>query len=115
MTSLALDELQAAKFQTTPVALVPLNDPMVLNNTRQSTAKTNLYRAGVDQPRLSGAANGSPTAYCTNLATLGARRLTLDQPFTAAAPSPTAGQTLLTFLSQRLAASLTNLACRPTP
>ncbi|WP_198045507.1 hypothetical protein [Kitasatospora mediocidica] len=113
-TSLALNELQAAKFQADPVALVPLNDPMVLDNNHRSTTKTNLYRAGVDQPRLSAAANGSATAYCTSLATLGARRITLDQPFTATAPSPTAGQSLLTFLSQRLAASVTNLACPVT-
>ncbi|MGF1428021.1 hypothetical protein [Kitasatospora sp. LaBMicrA B282] len=119
-TALALNELQAAKDQAAPVAVVPLSDPMVLENGKQSRTKTNLYRVGVDQPRLGAAADGDPKAYCAGLATLGARRIALDQPLTAAAPSPQAGQNLFDFLTQRLAASLTNLGCPqagslPTP
>jgi hypothetical protein len=118
-TSLALDELQAAKDQQAPVALVPRNDPMALVGNAHSTAKTDLYRAGVDQPPLGGADNGSPTRYCSQLATLGAQRIALDQQFTVNAPSPQAGQNLFDFLTQRLAASLTNLNCpqaaTPTP
>jgi hypothetical protein len=111
VTSLALNELQAAKFQAAPVAVVPLNDPMVQENGKQNRRKTNLYRVGVDQPQLGGAANGDPKAYCTSLATVGAQRIKLDQPFTVKAASPQDGQNLFDFLSQRLTASLTNLGC----
>ncbi|WP_280690513.1 hypothetical protein [Kitasatospora sp. GAS204B] len=112
VTSLALNELQAAKFQADPVAVVPLNDPMVTENNQQSRNKTNLYRAGVDQPALGATANGDPAAYCTDLATVGTRRINLDKPFTSVAASPQNGQTLFDFLTQRLAASLTNLGCQ---
>ncbi|MFI9275940.1 hypothetical protein ACIGXM_35385 [Kitasatospora sp. NPDC052896] len=110
-TSLGLDELQAAADQTAPVALVPLNDPMVLVDNQLSRTKTNLYRAGVDQPPLNNADNGDPRTYCSRIASIGARRIRLDRRFTAQAPSPQAGQSLFTFLSQRLTASLTNLGC----
>ncbi|WP_280724196.1 hypothetical protein [Kitasatospora sp. MAA4] len=112
VTSLALNELQAAKLQASPVALVPLNDPMVTENNQQSRNKANLYRAGVDQPALGATANGDPAAYCANLATVGTQRIVLDRPFTSVAASPQNGQTLFDFLTQRLAASLTNLGCQ---
>ncbi|MFF7633147.1 hypothetical protein ACFZB9_08355 [Kitasatospora sp. NPDC008050] len=112
VTALALNELQAAKYQAAPVAVVPLNDPMVLENGKQSRNKTNLYRVGVDQPPLGASANGDPKAYCARVATVGARRIALDQRFTVTAVSPQDGQNLFEFLSQRLAASLTNLGCR---
>ncbi|MDH6115122.1 hypothetical protein P3T36_004041 [Kitasatospora sp. MAP12-15] len=110
-TSLGLDELQAAKEQAAPVALVPLNDPMVLHRTRQSRSTTDLYRAGVDQPRLGAAPDGDGGAYCAQLATLGTSRIALDRRFTVRAPSPQNGQNLFDFLTQRLAASLINLGC----
>ncbi|WP_280670009.1 MULTISPECIES: hypothetical protein [unclassified Kitasatospora] len=115
VTSLALDELQAAKFQTAPIALVPLNDPMVVEKNKQSRRKADLYRSGVDQPTISAAADGDPKAYCANLATVGGQRLNLDQPFTAKAASPAADQSLFDFLTQRLAASLTSLGCQQVP
>ncbi|MFH9349784.1 hypothetical protein [Kitasatospora sp. NPDC017646] len=116
VTSLALNELQAAKYQAAPVALVPLSDPMANENNQRNRNKTNLYRAGVDQPALGTAADGDPTAYCGNLTTLGAGRINLDKVFTTAVPSPQDGQNLFDFLTQRLATSLTNLGCRqPTP
>ncbi|PYC79577.1 hypothetical protein C7C46_14355 [Streptomyces tateyamensis] len=111
VTSLALNELQAAKFQSAPVALVPLNDPMVTTNNRPDRDKADRYRAGVDQPPLGPGATGDPRAYCTQLATVGARRIRLDRRFTLGAPSPQAGQNLFAFLTQRLTASLTNLGC----
>ncbi|MFD9128172.1 hypothetical protein [Kitasatospora sp. NPDC059571] len=110
-TSLALDELQAAAHQAAPVAIVPLNDPMVRDHGRQSTAKTDLYRAGVGQPRVGRRADGDPKAYCDGLAGPGRQRIRLDRRFTAAAPSPVDGQNLFDFLTERLAASLTSLGC----
>ncbi|MFE5586216.1 hypothetical protein [Kitasatospora sp. NPDC056531] len=118
VTSLALNELQAAKFQASPIALVPLSDPMVQESGKQNPAKVNLYRAGVDQPPLGAAANGDSAAYCTGMTTVGARRIALDRQFTTAATSPQAGQNLFDFLSQRYTASLSSLGCQqpaPTP
>lgn len=110
-TSLALNELQAAHAQASPVALVPRNDPMVLVGNQPNRTKADLYRAGVNQPPLQAATDGDPKAYCADLASLGARRIRLDRRFTAQAPSPQAGQNLFDFLTERLTASLTNLGC----
>jgi hypothetical protein len=110
-TSLGLDELQAAADQAAPVALVPLNDPMTLVDGRESRTKTDLYRAGVDQPPVGRAATGSPALYCTDISTIGTARIGDDRSFFVGAPSPQAGQDLFDFLSARLAASLVNLAC----
>ncbi len=112
--SLALNELQAAAFQTQPMALVPLNDPMVQIKGKPSVAKVNLYRAGVDQPPLNPAVE-SPRGYCRDLATIAPARLLLDRPLSIVAPSPdpAAAKNLFGFLRQRLRASLTNLACAP--
>ncbi|HEX6526955.1 MAG TPA: hypothetical protein VF070_44110 [Streptosporangiaceae bacterium] len=113
-TSLALSELQAARFQQQPVALVPLNDPMTLVNGAFSATKTNLYRAGVDQPPVSDAqVNSTPAMTCQNLVNLQPQFLTKEQTVLANATSPVAavGNNLFTFLSARLSASFTNLNC----
>jgi hypothetical protein len=57
-----LQELEAALHQDAPVALVPLNNPMTLLNDKQSVRKTNLYRAGVDQPLIWGRFGGNNRA-----------------------------------------------------
>ncbi|MEV5703512.1 hypothetical protein AB0K82_00005, partial [Actinoallomurus sp. NPDC052274] len=112
VTSLALDELQAAAHQAAPSALVPLNNPMTLVNDRMSTAKTNLYRAGVDQPPLP--AGQSPAAYCRGMDTVQAARLRKDMRLLAsqASPMPDAADSLFTFLGMRLQQSFGNLACQ---
>jgi len=110
--ALALNELQAAADQAAPVALVPPNDPMAQINGQNSTAKTNLYRAGVDMSPVTDADTGA--AYCTNLGKIASTRLTLDQQLLtgATSPDPAAGATLFDFLTQRLTASWTNLNCQ---
>jgi cytoskeletal protein RodZ len=110
-TSLGLDEIQANADQTAPSALVPLNDPMTTVAGAFSTAKTNLYRAGVDQPALP--TGQTPKVYCQDMDTIQTARLKLDQTrFTAAAsPDTGAATNLLTFLAQRLQASFVNLNC----
>ena len=112
VSSLALDELLAAARQPAPAALVPLNDPMTEVNGAFSTAKTNLYRIGVDQRPL-GWASQSPSQYCRDMVTVGIRRTQADQRLTSAAPSPDTGEgtNLYTFLAQRLSGSFTNLGC----
>jgi hypothetical protein len=114
-TSLALNELQAAAHQTNPVALVPPNDPMALDDDHTSNDKTNLYRVGVDMPPLARDADAdSAKAYCINLATVAPRRLNLDHDAFKAAPSPDPKQArnLDDFLIQRLKTSLKELGCR---
>ncbi len=112
-SSLALNELQAAATKTTPMALIPPNDPMAQVNGRFSMAKINLYRAGVNQPPFNPAVD-TAQAYCRNLATVAPARLRLDRVLTIGAPSPdpAAARNLFTFLTQRLKASFTDLACK---
>jgi hypothetical protein len=110
-TSIALDEIQAAADQAAPAALVPLNDPMTTVNGVFNTAKTNLYRAGVDQGALP--AGQSPKTYCQDMDSIQTTRLKLDRArFTAAtSPDPGAATTLFTFLADRLHNSFINLGC----
>lgn len=112
--SLALNELQAAATKTTPMALVPPNDPMSQVDGKPSVAKINLYRAGVNQPPLNPAVDTAKN-YCTNLVSVAAARLRLDRVLTIDAPSPdpAAAKNLFAFLQQRLKGSLTDLACVP--
>jgi hypothetical protein len=108
--ALALNELSAAAFQAAPMALTPTSDPMTQVNGKTSTEKTNLYRAGVDQPALP--AGQQPRAYCTNMLTSAKARLARDAALLrqAAAPAPGSAN-LLDFLNTRLRASATNLQC----
>ncbi len=126
-TSLALNELQAAATQHAPVALTPLIDPMTLVGGRSSVDKTNLYRAGVDQPPVTfrdaggrgGGAGDRPgygTAgadYCRNLVAVAQSRIQRDRNFTRSKPSPdsAAGDSLFTFLAARLSGSFDMLGC----
>jgi hypothetical protein len=114
--ALPLDELSAAANQRAPIALVPLNDPMVLVNATQSTRKANAYRAGVDQlPIGGGGDNGNATTYCTNLFTnpVGIQRVFTDRAMFQNAPSVDAAMAtnLFTFLAMRANQSFTNLGC----
>ncbi len=102
----ALDELQAAKYQANPIALVPSRDPMTLVNGQPNLPKQNLYRAGVDQPAESTAAQASADqkAYCQNLMSIAPARLQQDRQWTVAAASldPATSNSLYTFLASRL-------------
>jgi len=110
--SLALDELQAAARQAAPSALVPLNDPMVLRDGRQSPAKTDAYRAGVDMPPLRVDPGSSPTEYCRLMTERGWARIQLDRRLLEPAASPDAtADSLYTFLGARIAGSYDSLGC----
>ncbi|MEY9964071.1 hypothetical protein ABIA33_002105 [Streptacidiphilus sp. MAP12-16] len=112
-TSLALDELQAARRQHAPMALVPLNAPMALMDQHQSRSRTDLYRLGVGQPLVGWTAkDGDPAAYCARLASLSTWRLNFDRKLLLAAVSPDRAANLFTFLSTRLTISLVDLQCR---
>ncbi len=114
--ALPLDELSAAANQQAPIAMVPLNDPMTLNNANQDAAKVNLYRMGVDQaPIGQGGDNGSGATYCQNLfgTPQGIMRVFNDMAIFQNAPSVDAAMAsnLFTFLGMRANQSFTNLGC----
>ncbi|MEY9969081.1 hypothetical protein ABIA33_007168 [Streptacidiphilus sp. MAP12-16] len=115
-TSLALDELQAARRQAAPIALVPLNGTMVLVRNAPNRLKTDFFRVGVDQPVLTWTrwTNGDANTYCGLLAKIGVWRLNLDRSLFIHATSPVRGTNLATFLSKRLVVSLADLHCRQT-
>jgi len=116
--ALPLDELSAMANQQAPIALVPMNDPMTLNNNNMSTNKTNLYRAGVDQPQIGQAAAdaGTGATYCTNLFgnPMGITRVFKDMAIFQNGPSvdPAMATNLFTFLAMRANQSFTNLNCQ---
>jgi hypothetical protein len=64
--ALPLNEIQAAKSQQAPIALVPATDPMVVNNGNPDLMKVNAYRAGVDQPAAATLADANGNTYCYN-------------------------------------------------
>ena len=115
-TSQALDELLAARNQPRTAALVPENDEMVLDaNGQLDPAKTNLYRSNVGQSAISARTErtSSPVMYCQNLVNIQTPFLAANQALlaTGASPVPTVGDTLFTFLANRLLMSFTNLGC----
>ena len=118
-TSQALDELLAAAPRNAPriPALVPENDPMVLDaNGNLDPAKTNLYRAEVGQPAISRSNDrwDSPANYCQNMINIQGPFLTANQAVFAGGPSPVpdVGNNLFTFLANRLLQSFDNLGCK---
>ena len=116
-TSQALDELLAARNQPKNAALVPENDEMVLDNADQvDVAKTDLYRSEIGQAPVSAQteASSSPMMFCQNLVDIQTPFLAANQNLLAAGPSPvpTVGDTLFTFMANRLNMSFTNLGCQ---
>lgn len=111
-TSIALNELQAAAHQATPVALVPPNDPMTTANGAANRAMVDLYRAGVGQPAV-GDLQPAAVGYCRDMMAAGRRRLLSDQALdrNVASPQPAVASNLFTFLGVRLAASFDSLGC----
>jgi hypothetical protein len=95
--------------------LVPLNNPMTLLNDNASRAKTNAYRAGVDQLPIGGGDNGDGATYCTNLFNnaAGIQRVFKDRTTFQNAPSvdPAMATNLFTFLAMRANQSFVNLGC----
>ncbi|KAL4068489.1 hypothetical protein V8B97DRAFT_1872995 [Scleroderma yunnanense] len=104
--ALSTNELQASLYPPTDgPALVPLNDPMVLVEGKESLDKVNLYRAGVGQPKANHK-NASDTTYCQQFAQSGLFISTNEGTFTSAG-SPAADQAtnLFTFMAMRFSNS----------
>jgi hypothetical protein len=118
--ALPLNELQARAYQRSPVALVPLGDPMSLSSGKASLIKTNLYRRGVDQPMVWWADQASTARYCRQMVRIAPSRMTLDEaylmpdathPTRGLSPDPGAADSLYTFMAQRFVASYDILNC----
>src|SRR5208283_1812223 len=113
--SQALNELSARVNQQGTIAVVPPNDEMTLVNGAFSIAKTNVYRSLVDQPMLAANANATQVAvdYCQNLANIQPARNQLDmtRELNFGTPVAAVGNTLATFVGNRLSMSFVNLGC----
>jgi hypothetical protein len=115
-TSQALDELLADANQPKTAALVPENDEMVLGlGNSFDPAKTDLYRSEIGQAPVDSQtdASSSPQMFCQNLVNIQTPFLQANESLLAAAPSPipTMGDTLFTFMANRLASSFDKLGC----
>jgi hypothetical protein len=115
-TSQALDELLAARNQPANAALVPENDEMVLGlGNSFDAAKTDLYRAEIGQAPVDSQtdATSSPQMFCQNMVNIQTAFIAANESVFAKWPSPipTMGDTLYTFLANRLASSFDNLNC----
>ncbi len=111
----ALNELSARVNQQGTIGVVPPNDEMTLVNTAFSVAKTNVYRSLVDQPLLAGNANATQVAqaFCQNITNIAPARNQLDmaRELNFGTPVAAVGNTLATFLGNRLSMSFVNLGC----
>jgi hypothetical protein len=115
-TSQALDELLAARNRPARAALIPENDAMVLDRGGSwDAAKTDLYRSEIGQAPVDSQtdASSSPQMYCQNMVNIQTPFIAANEKIFAAWPSPvpTVGDTLYTFLANRLAQSFNNLNC----
>jgi hypothetical protein len=113
--SQALNELSARVNAQQPIAELPVNDEMSLVNGEFSVAKTNVYRALVDQSLLSNNVNMNDVAadYCQNMVNLAPERNQTDmaRELNFASPVPATGDNLATFMGARLSASFMILGC----
>ena len=113
--SQALNELSARVNQQGTIAVVPPNDEMTLVGGAFSIAKTNVYRSLVDQPLLAGNVNATQVAmdYCQNLVNIQSARNQSDMTREVNFGTPVAavGNTLATFMGNRLSMSFVNLGC----
>lgn len=82
VTSVALNEIQAAMYQPLPMARVPSNDTMTFNDApylplgkRMDVEKLNNYRVSVNQVVVMSLDDASTTSYCINLLKYGVPRI----------------------------------------
>lgn len=110
--ALALNELQARKYQKAPVALIPAGDPMVLVDGLENLDKINAYRRGVDQRTVSSIQKASTDSYCENLFKIAPARFKVDETLLSAgsSPAPTASN-LFAFMALRFVVTDSILQC----
>jgi hypothetical protein len=122
VAGLALNEIQARSYQATPIAMVPIGDPMALNNGQGDLDKLNAYRRGAGQWVVTSASQADTARYCRQMLRAAPDRILLNQAlFTATgSPLPDVANSLFTFLAQRFVGSFDTLDCgnlthRPDP
>jgi hypothetical protein len=91
------------------VALIPPGDPTTQVNGQPNVEKTNLERAGVNQPVIDPRTETS-RAYCQDLLTAGLKHLILTGGWTAASPESANGVALFVFLMRPLQARTSSSA-----
>jgi len=103
-----LNELSAAAHQQMPIAVIPLLDPMTLNNGVPSLVKTNLYRVGVNQIPARNNFAADTNRYCAAILATAPARIVANQFrfLLRGSPDPNAAENLYGFLLQRLSATL---------
>ena len=114
--SQALNVLSARQNQRGTIALLPVNDPQLLVAGQFSIGKTNTYRMLTDQPLLPFFTNKNQNAatYCQDMVNIAPAKLMLDMAKEAnfTSPIPAVGNSLATFMGNRLSMSFTNLNCQ---
>jgi hypothetical protein len=104
--ALLLNELLSAEHPPATPALVPENDPMVVNNGQPDLTKINLYRAGVGQTPAASLADANGTTYCQNYAQSGIFIQQNAQLFSGGTtPDAATANNLFTFMANRFATS----------
>jgi hypothetical protein len=115
VNSLALNELQASIFQEDPVSFVPRINPMVLTNGFANLKKLDLFRLGLDQPKVKDLEEASGVKYCRNLVFHGIKAFndvkTRGALSIISSPNPMIANNLFTFLAWRSYLTLMDLNC----
>ena len=115
-SSVALNEIEASLLDVnnTNVALVPPFNPMVLDNDAQSVLKVNLYRDGVNQPRILQLNNNDNINYCNKMGELTPPFMIKHQIelTNMRSPAPDTANNLLNFMASRFENSWQILNCQ---
>jgi hypothetical protein len=98
-----LMELQAARYQAAPQALVTLNHVMTRVNNQPSLTKVNAYRQGVGQPPAANLQAADSFTFCYNYYYTAPARMAKNQNllFNTVSADPNAAANMLGFLAQR--------------
>jgi hypothetical protein len=96
-------ELQAARWQAAPQALVSLNHVMTRVNNQPSLTKVNAYRQGVGQPPAANLQGADSFTFCYNLYYISPARMAKNQNllFNTVSADACAATNMLGFLAQR--------------
>jgi hypothetical protein len=116
-SSQALDEILAGAYQPKIAALAPENEKLLLGGDGAlDPAKTNAYRAEFGQAPVGSQTDptSDPPMYCQNLVDIQTPFLAANRRLLAAGQSPATatGNTLLTYMADRLSQSFTALGCQ---
>jgi hypothetical protein len=98
-------EIQAAVWQAAPVALVPISHAMCRVNNQPSLLKTNMYRAGANQPNAANVQAADGFIYCQNFYFTAPKRMAINAAAFSnfGSPDPNAATNLFAFMGQRFA------------